>query len=82
MPRHWERIAQVTGHSFDINSESFSLKNIMDACLLKYKEDIEVDTHTIFKYWLCDLGFSAFWFSSFLCSFVMQTNMTFLITFI
>ncbi|XP_025057270.1 dynein heavy chain 5, axonemal-like [Alligator sinensis] len=41
MPRHWERIAQVTGHIFDINSESFSLKNIMDACLLKYKEDIE-----------------------------------------
>lgn len=42
MPRHWERIAQVTGHKFDVVSESFSLKNIMDASLLKYKEDIEV----------------------------------------
>ncbi|XP_067147242.1 dynein axonemal heavy chain 5-like [Apteryx mantelli] len=39
--RHWERIAQVTGHHFDVHSENFSLKNIMDASLLKYKEDIE-----------------------------------------
>ncbi|KAK2518351.1 dynein heavy chain 5 [Columba guinea] len=39
--RHWERIAQVTGHHFDVDSENFSLKNIMDASLLKYKEDIE-----------------------------------------
>uniref|UniRef100_A0A672TUF5 Dynein axonemal heavy chain 5 n=1 Tax=Strigops habroptila TaxID=2489341 RepID=A0A672TUF5_STRHB len=41
MSRHWERIAQVTGHHFDVDSENFSLKNIMDAPLLKYKEDIE-----------------------------------------
>ncbi|XP_051465193.1 dynein axonemal heavy chain 5-like [Apus apus] len=41
MSRHWERIAQVTGHQFDVDSENFSLKNIMDASLLKYKEDIE-----------------------------------------
>uniref|UniRef100_A0A8C3GE33 Dynein axonemal heavy chain 5 n=1 Tax=Cairina moschata TaxID=8855 RepID=A0A8C3GE33_CAIMO len=41
MPRHWERIAQVTGHHFDVDSENFSLKNIMDASLLKYKEDVE-----------------------------------------
>uniref|UniRef100_A0A8C8ED16 Dynein axonemal heavy chain 5 n=1 Tax=Otus sunia TaxID=257818 RepID=A0A8C8ED16_9STRI len=41
MLRHWERIAQVTGHHFDVDSENFSLKNIMDASLLKYKEDIE-----------------------------------------
>uniref|UniRef100_A0A8C4UAF2 Dynein axonemal heavy chain 5 n=1 Tax=Falco tinnunculus TaxID=100819 RepID=A0A8C4UAF2_FALTI len=39
--RHWERIAQVTGHHFDVDSENLSLKNIMDAPLLKYKEDIE-----------------------------------------
>uniref|UniRef100_A0A8C4K5I7 Dynein heavy chain 5, axonemal-like n=1 Tax=Dromaius novaehollandiae TaxID=8790 RepID=A0A8C4K5I7_DRONO len=39
--RHWERIAQVTGHHFDVHSENFSLKNVMDASLLKYKEDIE-----------------------------------------
>ncbi|XP_029442962.1 dynein heavy chain 5, axonemal-like [Rhinatrema bivittatum] len=41
MSRHWERISQLTGHTFDVQSESFSLKNIMEASLLKYKEDIE-----------------------------------------
>ncbi|XP_040521760.1 dynein axonemal heavy chain 5 isoform X2 [Gallus gallus] len=41
MSRHWERIAQVTGHHFEVDSENFSLKNIMDASLLKHKEDIE-----------------------------------------
>ncbi|XP_027499866.1 dynein heavy chain 5, axonemal-like isoform X4 [Corapipo altera] len=41
LSRHWERIEQVTGHHFDVDSESFSLKNVMDAPLLKYKEDIE-----------------------------------------
>ncbi|XP_021242640.1 dynein heavy chain 5, axonemal-like isoform X8 [Numida meleagris] len=41
MSRHWERIAQVTGHHFEVDSENFSLKNIMDASLLKRKEDIE-----------------------------------------
>lgn len=46
MSRHWERIAQVTGHHFDVDSENFALKNIMDASLLKYKEDIEV--HVLF----------------------------------
>ncbi|XP_035754904.1 dynein heavy chain 5, axonemal-like [Egretta garzetta] len=39
--RHWERIAQVTGHHFHVDSENFALKNIMDTSLLKYKEDIE-----------------------------------------
>uniref|UniRef100_A0A8C2T2W8 Dynein heavy chain 5, axonemal-like n=1 Tax=Coturnix japonica TaxID=93934 RepID=A0A8C2T2W8_COTJA len=41
MSRHWEKIAQVTGHHFEVDSENFSLKNIMDASLLKHKEDIE-----------------------------------------
>lgn len=40
--RHWERIAQVTGHTFDVESETFALRNIMEAPLLKHKEDIEV----------------------------------------
>lgn len=42
MKRHWERISQLTGHAFDVESESFSLRNIMEASLLTYKEDIEV----------------------------------------
>ncbi|GCB63443.1 hypothetical protein scyTo_0004418 [Scyliorhinus torazame] len=41
MPRHWQRIAQVTDHDFDVDSETFKLSNIMEAPLLKYKEEIE-----------------------------------------
>lgn len=40
--RHWDRIAKITGHVFDIESDSFLLRNLMEAPLLKYKEDIEV----------------------------------------
>ncbi|XP_076639069.1 dynein axonemal heavy chain 1 isoform X1 [Colletes latitarsis] len=40
-PRHWHRIVEVTGYSFDLESEGFCLKNILEAPLLKYKEDIE-----------------------------------------
>ncbi|KAH3727100.1 hypothetical protein DPMN_053025, partial [Dreissena polymorpha] len=41
MPRHWERLAQITGHSFDVEADNFLLRNIMEAPLLKNKEDIE-----------------------------------------
>uniref|UniRef100_A0A4W3HHM2 Dynein, axonemal, heavy chain 5 n=1 Tax=Callorhinchus milii TaxID=7868 RepID=A0A4W3HHM2_CALMI len=41
MLRHWKRIAETTGHSFDVESETFKLRNIMEAPLLKYKEEIE-----------------------------------------
>ncbi len=40
--RHWERIATLTGHKFDVESDNFLLRDIMAAPLLKYKEDIEV----------------------------------------
>jgi dynein heavy chain len=43
-PRHWEKIANITGHVFDVESESFLLRNLMEAPLLKYKEDIEVSS--------------------------------------
>ncbi|XP_047128116.1 dynein axonemal heavy chain 8 isoform X1 [Hydra vulgaris] len=39
--RHWDRMEGVTGHHFDVDSENFSLRNIMEAPLLKHKEDIE-----------------------------------------
>ncbi|PIK45719.1 hypothetical protein BSL78_17425 [Apostichopus japonicus] len=39
--RHWERIANTTSHTFDIESDSFLLRNIMEAPLLEHKEDIE-----------------------------------------
>jgi len=40
--RHWDRIATLTGHKFDVESENFLLRNIMEAPLLENKEDIEV----------------------------------------
>lgn len=42
MERHWGRITALTGHSLDVGNESFKLRNIMEAPLLKYKEEIEV----------------------------------------
>ncbi|XP_069368231.1 dynein axonemal heavy chain 5 isoform X1 [Paralichthys olivaceus] len=41
LPRHWTRLSELTTHSFQVDSESFCLRNIMEAPLLKYKEDIE-----------------------------------------
>ena len=40
--RHWDRMEALTGHHFDIYNENFCLRNIMEAPLLKHKEDIEV----------------------------------------
>ncbi|XP_064014378.1 dynein axonemal heavy chain 8 [Pogoniulus pusillus] len=40
-PRHWDRIAAITGHQFDIESDSFCLRNIMEAPILQHKDDIE-----------------------------------------
>lgn len=40
-PRHWQRIIEVTNYFFDLESEGFCLKNILEAPLLKFKEDIE-----------------------------------------
>ncbi|EPQ10653.1 Dynein heavy chain 5, axonemal [Myotis brandtii] len=41
MDRHWARITALTGHSLDVGNETFKLRNIMEAPLLKYKEEIE-----------------------------------------
>ena len=42
MNRHWDRIAKITQHTFDVENENFQLRNIMEAPLLENKEDIEV----------------------------------------
>lgn len=42
LERHWKRMEEVTSHSFDVESESFQLRNIMEAPLLEFREDIEV----------------------------------------
>jgi len=42
MPRHWKRITELTEHNFAVEGETLRLKNIMEAPLLRYKEEIEV----------------------------------------
>ena len=44
--RHWERMANLTGHTFDVESDAFLLRGIMEAPLLENKEDIEVHSFT------------------------------------
>lgn len=39
---------QVTGHTFEVETDTFKLRNIMEAPLLKYKEEIEVRTVVIY----------------------------------
>ncbi|XP_076826623.1 dynein axonemal heavy chain 5 [Brachyhypopomus gauderio] len=41
MARHWQRLTDITGHTFEVESGNFSLKNVIEAPLLKHKEDIE-----------------------------------------
>uniref|UniRef100_A0A8C8BCP0 Dynein axonemal heavy chain 5 n=1 Tax=Otus sunia TaxID=257818 RepID=A0A8C8BCP0_9STRI len=41
MPRHWKRIMDLTDHNFEVESETFKLRNVMEAPLLRYKEEIE-----------------------------------------
>lgn len=40
--RHWARLATLCNHKFDIESDTFMLRDIMSAPLLKYKDEIEV----------------------------------------
>lgn len=42
LERHWKRMEETTGHTFDVESESFQLRNIMEAPILRFREDIEV----------------------------------------
>ncbi|XP_017781875.1 PREDICTED: dynein heavy chain 5, axonemal [Nicrophorus vespilloides] len=40
-PRHWNRIMESLNHVFELESDGFCLKNILEAPLLQHKEDIE-----------------------------------------
>ena len=51
--RHWERISQITGHAFDVESDNFLLRNLMEAPLLKNKEDIEVVSAELTSGYFC-----------------------------
>ena len=39
--RHWEKIETITSFSFDLERKDLTLSEILDAPLLKFKEDIE-----------------------------------------
>ncbi|CAH1780133.1 unnamed protein product, partial [Owenia fusiformis] len=39
--RHWGRMSELTGHVFDIESDNFTMRNILEAPLVENKEDIE-----------------------------------------
>ncbi|KRT82784.1 hypothetical protein AMK59_4319, partial [Oryctes borbonicus] len=39
--RHWKRMAKVTGYLFDVESPTFTLRNVMEAPLLQFKDDVE-----------------------------------------
>ncbi|GBP33368.1 Dynein heavy chain 5, axonemal [Eumeta japonica] len=54
--RHWKRLEQLMGCVLDVESESFTLAHVMEAPLLKYKEDVEV----ISDWAVVDLSFAAF----------------------
>lgn len=42
LPRHWTRLSEITGHSFQVQADGLSLRSIMAAPLLQHREDIEV----------------------------------------
>ncbi|XP_018316536.1 dynein heavy chain 8, axonemal [Mycetomoellerius zeteki] len=39
--RHWEKLSKLCQYFFDVKSETFTLANVMQAPLLKYKDDVE-----------------------------------------
>lgn len=40
--RHWQRLSTLCKYFFDVESEIFTLANVMQAPLLIYKDDVEV----------------------------------------
>ncbi|VDN95862.1 unnamed protein product [Rodentolepis nana] len=40
-PRHWQRLTNLLNYNFDVESESFTLKTMLDAPLLDLKDDVE-----------------------------------------
>ena len=49
LERHWKRMEEVTSHTFDVESESFQLRNIMEAPILQFREDIEVRNYIFWE---------------------------------
>ncbi|XP_067125373.1 dynein axonemal heavy chain 8-like isoform X2 [Centruroides vittatus] len=41
LPRHWHKISELINYKFNIDSETFSLRDVIEAPLLKFKDDVE-----------------------------------------
>ncbi|KAI5704390.1 hypothetical protein M8J75_004799 [Diaphorina citri] len=41
LPRHWKRLEALTGRPFNVESKDFNLRNIFEANVLAYKDDVE-----------------------------------------
>lgn len=39
--RHWKRLSVLCNYHFDVDSPTFTLRNVMEAPLLNYKDDVE-----------------------------------------
>lgn len=40
--RHWLRLEKLLNSPFDVDNDEFTLKNVMEAPLLSFKDDVEV----------------------------------------
>lgn len=40
--RHWNRMSALCDYNFDVESKDFTVKNVLEAPLLKHKNDVEV----------------------------------------
>lgn len=77
-PRHWQRIMEVTSYTFELENEGFCLKDILEAPLLKYKEDIEVSMKELSRLLgplsgLQEMSFSVFESHSYRTGFASRT---------
>lgn len=41
--RHWDRMSKLCQYQFDVESDAFTLATVMQAPLLKYKDEVEVN---------------------------------------
>lgn len=53
--RHWKRISKATNYNFEIDSPTFTLRNVMEAPLLKNKDEVEVIFHIFIMYVLVEM---------------------------
>ena len=48
--RHWDQIGQLTNKRINVEEDGFTMQDIMNANLLSYKDEIEVNSDNILVY--------------------------------